>query len=116
MNLTGRPIYQKDPTYRTKRNSGDDPAYLDAVRRLPCCICQEYGMQQLSFTTAHHCIMGRGGNRKTPDRMAIPLCCGHHQGHFDKSKIALHKEPAAWREAYGLDTDWISWTQERISI
>jgi hypothetical protein len=53
--------------------------------------------------------------RKSPDSMTIPLCEGHHQGLRDTTKIALHREPNAWRDAYGLDTDWISWTEERIA-
>ena len=113
MSFDGRAPYQKDPTYRTKRNKGDDPAYLAKVRGLPCCICHEYGMKQQTPTAAHHCIMGRGGSRKTPDRMAIPLCEGHHQGLFEVRKIALHQSPKSWREAYGPDTDWVSWTEER---
>lgn len=114
MNLTGQPIYSKDPSYRTKRNSGDNPEYLKRVRQLPCVICQEFGMRQESPTTAHHVIMGRGGSRRTPDIMAIGLCDGHHQGTFDTSKIAIHRNPKAWREAYGEDVDWVGWTQEKL--
>lgn len=91
-----------------------DPKYIAAVRELPCCICDAYGEPQRSPTQAHHCIMGRYGTRKTPDRMAIPLCEGHHQGDFDTSKIALHRERKAWREAYGADTDWVAVTQDKV--
>jgi hypothetical protein len=35
--------------------------------------------------------------------LAIPLCEGHHQGFFDTSKIAIHKDPNLWRENYGAD-------------
>lgn len=91
-----------------------DPARLAAVAALPCCICHEYGMQQLSRTMVHHCIHGRYSTARAPDSMTIPLCDGHHQGDWDTSKIALHREPAAWKAAYGVDTDWISWTEERL--
>jgi len=116
MNITQRPIYAKDETYRTKRNSGDDPAYLARVRDLPCIICESFGMQQTSPTTAHHPIMGRGGSRRTPDAMAIPICDGHHQGTFDTRKIALHQTPKAWREAYGPDTDYVAVTQDKLEM
>lgn len=108
MNITNRPAYQKTG------KPAKDPAYLRKVRQLPCCICEAWGMVQTSETTAHHWIMGRGGWLKTPDRQAIPLCDGHHQGTFDTSKIALHREPLAWKAAYGPDTDYIAPTQDKI--
>lgn len=110
MNLTNRPIYQKQLPAKS------DPARLAAVAALPCCICNEWRLEQRSPTTVHHCIMGRGGNRRAPDCMTIPLCDGHHQGRFDASKIAIHRQPKAWREAFGPDTDWISWTETRIEL
>lgn len=109
MNLTGRPIYTK-PDREAK-----DPAYLARVAALPCCICEAYGMQQLSRTAVHHCIHGRYGNRKVPDSMTVPLCEGHHQGLLDTTKIALHRDPDKWRAAYGADTDWIAPTQDRLA-
>ena len=91
-----------------------DRARLVAVSALPCCICHEYGLPQLSPTQVHHCIHGRFGTLRAPDSMTIPLCHGHHQGDLDTSKVAVHREPALWRELYGDDTDWISWTEDRI--
>jgi len=91
-----------------------DMPYLRAVRSLPCVICDGFGEKQNSVTQAHHVIHGRHGTNKTPDRMAIPLCEGHHKGDRDTSKIALHREPDMWREAYGLDVDWIAATQDKV--
>lgn len=108
MNITQRPICQKP----TKVKS--DPRYLELVRGLPCVICESFGEIQNSPTAAHHWIMGRGGTRKTPDQEAIPLCEGHHQGLRDTSKIAIHREPEAWREAYGRDRDYVAVTQDKI--
>lgn len=110
MNITNRPIYQK-PAKAAK-----DPDYLKRVRGLRCCICDGFGEAQNSPTQAHHPIHGRGGNLKTPDRMAIPLCEGHHQGDFDTSKIALHREPDMWREAYGIDREYVAATQDRLGV
>lgn len=109
MNLAGKP-----PLGIKEDRPAKDPAYLAAVGSLPCVICHEWGMIQQSRTTVHHCIHGRHGTRKVPDCMTIPLCEGHHQGNFDTSKIALHREPKRWREQYGNDTDWIGWVQERL--
>jgi len=91
-----------------------DHAYLAKVRELPCCICEAFGEPQLSATTAHHPIHGRFSQRKTPDRMAIPLCDGHHQGSFDGSKIAVHAEPTKWKRLYGEDHEYSAITQDRI--
>ena len=114
MNLTDRPIYQKGAKKPAKKASGKEPDYLAALHMLPCCICQAFGETQLSPTQAHHTIHGRYSTRKTPDRDAIPLCAGHHQGLMDTSKVALHQQPDAWKAAYGLDTDYIAGTQEII--
>lgn len=108
MSLDGRPIHQKPEKAHPR------PDYLDAVRSLPCCVCEAYGEMQRSPTTAHHPIMGRHGTRKRPDVTAIPLCDGHHQGTFDTSKIAVHRDRAAWLQAYGEDTDFIAVTQDRV--
>lgn len=92
-----------------------DQKRLAAVAALQCVICHEYCLQQVSPTQVHHCIHGRHSmGRRSPDSMTIPLCEGHHQGLMDTTKIALHREPAAWKSEYGFDTDWLSWVEERI--
>lgn len=108
-------LANKPPMGLKQPRAGKDPEYLRKVRGLRCCICDAFGMQQLSPTQAHHCIHGRHGTIKTSDRMAIPLCEGHHQGDFDTSKIALHREPDLWKENYGLDTEWVAQTQDKIN-
>jgi len=44
---------------------------------------------------------------KASDLDAIPLCEGHHQGLWDKSKLAIHDSKKAWREKYGADWSYI---------
>jgi hypothetical protein len=107
--LPQRPLYQKG------ERPGADPVRLAAVASLPCCICHEYGMVQESRTQVHHCIHGRHSQARAPDSMTIPLCEGHHTGLVDRSKIALHRLSSSWREAYGPDTNWLSWVEERIA-
>ena len=112
---------EKGPKPRRKRlankskkpRQGADSAHLSFVRSLPCCICWEWNLPQLSPTAAHHCIHDRHGTRKAPDSMAIPLCEGHHQGLFDTSKLALHQAPQQWRDQYGPDHHWINWVTAR---
>lgn len=105
---------EKGPVGLKEPKAKPDPAYLAAVRELPCVICHAFGEPQLSPTSAHHCIHGRFSQRKAPDRAAIPLCEGHHQGLRDKSKTAVHAEPTKWKRLYGEDTEYIAVTQDRI--
>lgn len=109
MNLAGKPpLGLKQPVQR------QDKARLAAVAAMPCVICHEWGLPQLSPTQVHHCIHGRHGTRRAPDSMTIPLCCGHHLGDLDTSKVALHRQPDEWKRLYGQDTDWISWVEVRL--
>lgn len=114
MNITRRAICRKGTKTAVSKAKGKDPAYMALVATLPCAICQNYGLTQLSRTQVHHCIHGRYSNLKVPDCMTIPLCEGHHMGDFDTSKIAVHRCPADWKRAYGPDTDYISATQDRV--
>jgi hypothetical protein len=77
--------------------------FLAWIRQQNCCICEAFGEVQRSSTQAHHPIHDRFGTSKRSDLSCIPLCEGHHQGLFDTSKIALHREPKLWRETYGPD-------------
>ena len=96
-NLTGQKPYQK------KGKPKKDSAYLKWVREQPCCVCQKFGEPQMSPTTAHHPIHDRYGTDKVDDAKAIPLCDGHHQGMWDTSKQAIHKNKRKWLELYGPD-------------
>lgn len=111
MNLSNRgPLGLRSPKPKP------DEEYLARVRELPCCICEAFGYVQSSPTAAHHPIHGRFSNRKVPDRLVIPLCEGHHQGDFDKSKTALHRHPALWKDLYGEDHEYIAVTQDRLGV
>lgn len=101
--------YQK--TGKAEKNRG----YLERVRGLPCCICEAWGFSQTSPTAAHHPICERHGNEKAPDHEAIPLCEGHHQGDFDTSKIAIHRDRKAWVEWFGSDREYIAGTKDKLS-
>lgn len=91
-----------------------DAAYIAAIHDLPCCVCEAFGEIQLSKTEAHHVFHGRFSQRKTPDRMAIPLCDGHHQAKWDKSKLAIHQRKDEWGKRYGFDHTYSAATQDKI--
>lgn len=80
---------------------------------MACIICTEHFEVQQSPTEEHHVIHDRGSQRKTPDHTTIPLCDGHHQGKFDQSKVAIHKEPELWRDLYGADYSYVEMVNER---
>lgn len=105
----------KEPEQKTGKPAKDRD-YLRKVRALPCCICENFGMMQESPTTAHHVFHGRFSNLKTPDRMAIPLCDGHHQGDRDTSKIAVHRSKQKWAELYGEDHTYSAATQDAVEM
>ena len=108
-------ITPKGPLGQKSNEDRESKERLAAVAEMPCVICHEYGLPQLSPTKVHHAIHGRYSmGQRAPDNMALPLCDGHHQGDFDTSKIALHRQPTAWKAAYGLDVDWLSWVEERL--
>lgn len=103
MNITRRAIFQKSAPVK-------DKARLAEVAALQCCICEACGMTQTSKTEVHHCICGRFSQAKAGDDATIPLCHFHHRG-----PGGIHTIRAEWVNNYGQDTDWISWTDERIS-
>lgn len=106
MNLTG-----KEPL-GMKVKAKPQPKYLDRVRALPCCICEAWGNVQKTPTEVHHPIHQRYSTRKVPDIMAIPLCAGHHRGLT--GIVGVHSSPDAWKQLFGMDTDWIPGTQDRL--
>lgn len=99
-------LAQKPPLGLKNKKHKKDEKFLQEIRSRRCIICQTFNEPQLSPTTAHHPIMERFGTRKRSDREAIPLCDGHHQGNFDTSKVAIHREPLKWRELYGPDWNY----------
>lgn len=89
--------------------------YMAAVALLPCCICEQFGLEQTSRTQVHHCFHDRFSSRKASDFDTIPLCDGHHQGMLDTSKVAIHREKTKWREQYGADFDYIEQTTRKAT-
>jgi len=104
----------RGPMGQRRPKAKPEPAYLAKVRTLPRVICEAFGEPQLSPTTAHHPIHDRHEQRKRPDATAIPLCDGHHQAFWDRSKISIHEEPNEWRDRYGADHEYIEVTQDRL--
>lgn len=110
MNLMAKgPLGIKEP------RPAKDAKHLARIRDLPCVICWAHGMPQNSPTTAHHPRCGLFARMKAPDGDAIPLCDGHHQGDFDTTKIAFHRDRTLWVETYGPDTDWIAVTADMLA-
>ena len=98
-NLANKPpIGLKDKSKKQKNER-----FLQSIRSRRCIICKTFNEVQMSATTAHHPIHDRYSTRKRSDLDAIPLCEGHHQGLWDSSKVAIHRQPKLWRELYGPD-------------
>ena len=94
-----------------------DKWYKGEVKKLPCCVCVAFGLEQTSPTDAHHPICERYGTSRVPDSECVPLCKCHHQGlrfDRDKLKLAIHQGKESWIAAHGLDRDYIEMTQNSI--
>lgn len=107
-------LAQKPPLGQKAPKAAPDPAYLAKVRALRCCICVNFGEMQTTPTEAHHPIHGRFSQRKTPDRMAIPVCRAHHRT-GEGGKVAIHHEPTKWKRLYGEDHLFTAATQDAMA-
>ena len=58
--------------------AGEDEAYRQAVKRLPCCMCGKPPLNEAH----HHRHAGAGGGQKAHDHLSMPLCLRcHHDLH-----------------------------------
>lgn len=108
-------LAQKPPLGLKQPKAAPDPAYLARVRQERCIICESFGEVQYTPTTAHHPIHGRFSQRKTPDRMALPICADHHQL-GGNGKVAIHAEPTKWKRLYGEDYEYVAVIQDRLGV
>ena len=104
-NMRG-PLGQKDRTPKK------DAAYLATVHQLPCCVCDAWGLPQLTPTEAHHARHNRNSQAKTPDNMAIPLCRDHHTG--GNGRVSVEKDRSAFEALYGPDVGYVMPTRDKI--
>ncbi len=65
------------------------PAYLAAIRLLPCVNCGEHGKTQ-----AAHRNFGKGRGIKTDDRLAMALCFDCHRDYDQGGLMALEQSRA----------------------
>lgn len=78
-----------------------DPRHLRMVAELPCVACGKPGP-----SVAHHCICGRGSQRKASDAEAIPLCAACHDW--------VHHRRTDWLAAHGPDFDLLPRVAEML--
>jgi|SRR6478609_1376931 len=105
------------PRRLTRPGPGSDPAYLDKVRKLPCCAprISLVGPEALFHegdVVAHH---ARG---KTNDRAAIALCWKHHGQWHDANGVFKHwtkDDRRTWSAAAIDDTQRII-REDAVSI
>lgn len=96
MNLAQRPpLGLKQP--KPERGTVRAKAHLEAVKRLPCVICQRPGPSD-----AHHVFHGRYGSGKASDFETIPLCKNHHQG-----ADGIHTNKTLWADRWGFDFEFL---------
>lgn len=97
---------------KPRRGAVKDPAYLEWLRTLPCCVCAEWhgnatnaiaGLHQPiqhSPTEAAH-VGARGLGQRCDDREALPICTGHHR----TGPLAHHILGKKFWSYHGLDRE-----------
>jgi len=77
-------------------------AYMKAVRKLPCCVCNA----PADDPHHPHGVGYRGMGTKSPDVWVIPLCRGHHD--------ELHKDVFDWESKHGTQYEHACLTFARL--
>lgn len=114
MNITGRPVYQKGTSRKSRavarKSNAEEKAHWDKIAQLPCIIgpdgCNYHGRA----VTRHHCGTGAGGRK---DHMkVVPLCWEHHLGKegIDGKRMSKKK----WQEKYATEEIMLRRTAHRI--
>jgi hypothetical protein len=96
-NLRIRRLKEKKPSAEARRER-EAPAYLEKIRKLPCCIpsCNEPAPSH-----AHHlkCTGERGIGKKSSNKWAIPLC---YECHINGVERVGSRHEAAWFRERGI--------------
>lgn len=108
-------LMRRGPLGLKPDREGKDPAYLARVAGLRCCICEAFGEVQDTPTQVHHPICDRFSDRKTPDRMAVPICRAHHLT-GEGGKLAIHSGKETWAAKYGPDHSYTAATQDKLGV
>jgi hypothetical protein len=94
------------PAPRIKKRRLKDPAWLNRVRRLPCCVCDSPPPNE-----AHHIKDGSvGAGQKAGDHETIPLCAEHHR--TGGRGISFHEGSGrlAWEALFGTQRELLAET------
>lgn len=92
------------------RNGYKDKKRLALIHFLPCQVCKELNLEQISRTIAHHKI-GMGLGKKASDRLTMALCENHHTRGSD----GIHNMPLAkWQDKFFTQDELIQFTNEEL--
>lgn len=93
--------------------AGEDRAYADWVRTLPCMMRRSGGCS--GPIEAHHAGFDRGRGQKAHDRTCVPLCLAHHRAWHDvKGVFAKLTEGLSVLEARAKRREWAAAAIERV--
>lgn len=59
-------------------------ARMNVISRLACLACESIAIANLRNIEVHHILIG---GHRAGDWYTIPLCSGHHQGHWTRDQI-----------------------------
>lgn len=80
-----------------------DPAYVEFIGSLSCCVCDAQQLTQNLLTEAHHAreCFERTMGLRIGDHCCVPLCIAHHQDAYPRSVHAMGR--FEWWEYQGVD-------------
>jgi len=101
VNLTSRPVYQKQPKSKhPRRFTAEEKRHMDKVRALPC-IVKNHECE--GHTTLHHCGTGAGGRKYHME--VLPLCIEHHLGRRGINSLTGAMSRREWESIYGTEKE-----------
>jgi hypothetical protein len=115
--MSGFRIAANAQTFSPPKRPAKKPAYLEYIRRLPCVVTGQYGVEAAHLSTAYPAYghYGRGKGTKSSDRWALPLHPDEHRrqhsqnemDYWNQTKINPHRLALVlfgiWSD-YDLDT------------
>lgn len=74
-------IKKQTPQAFPKKRAPKRADYLDFIRKLPCAVTGQHGVEaaHVSFASPLHGHFGRAKGTKAPDIFAVPLCTVEHR-------------------------------------
>jgi hypothetical protein len=117
---TKKPLKARAPMKVKKRKAHTkaESEHLSRKAELCCLACEMDGHPDTPAAIHHprhdeHGLnYGTGG--RAPHERGFPLCEGHHQGDFDTTKVAIHRNPIEFEAHYGTEESLVLLAEAKL--